>query len=91
MIQALGDRVIIKVIQKPKKPGLIIPLENDELIGEVISVGCKIDDDLFPGQFVYLMPLATGVGINHKGVDYLSVHSSHIVGFADTLEIYVQR
>lgn len=80
MIQAIGNRLVVKEIMKEHKPGqLILTTGTDSQIkAMVIAKGSDVDDNVNVGDVVYIRKLG-GVPLNIDDDEYLSVVQHEIM------------
>jgi len=90
MIQAFGERVLVRIVELEKKKGiLIVPEEKKEFqIGCIASIGAGLvfegiphDSPIFVGDYVYTRKYA-GLLIEYDGVEYVSLDTKEILAFA---------
>lgn len=85
MIRSYENRVLVRIVEKPQKQGiLIMPDEKKTFeVGEVVSAGDYIH--LRPGNFVYFRNYS-GILIEYDGVPYLSLDEKEILAHSDDLK-----
>ena len=84
MLQSLGKKIIVKVIEQEKKTksGLIIPdtvRKEDEILAEVISVGEEVTT-VKVGDKVLFSKYYTGEVINFNDEKLVSLDISSLLG-----------
>ena len=84
MIQSLGKKIIVKVIEQEKKTksGLIIPdtvRKEDEIVAEVVSVGEEVTTVKI-GDKVLCSKYYTGEVINFNDEKLVSLDISSLLG-----------
>jgi chaperonin GroES len=94
MIQAFGERILVQIVEKEKKQGvLIVPDDKNEFqIGKVTSIGPDLPlvesnegGFLETGNFVYTRKYA-GLLIEYEGVEYVSIDHKEILAFSKEMK-----
>ena len=94
MIQAFGDRILVRIVELEKKKGtLIMPDEKKEFqIGQIVSIGAGLtfegipqDSPIFVDDFVYTRKYA-GLLIEYDGVEYVSLDHKEILAYAKEMK-----
>ena len=89
-----GERVLVRIVEKEKAPGLIIvPDEKKEFqIGRVVSIGDTLQFDgeaysawLKIGDYVYSRRYA-GLLIEYDGVEYVSLDHKEILAYSEEMK-----
>lgn len=93
MIQAYGDRILVRIVEIEKKKGvLIMPEEKKDFqIGKIVSIGSGLlfegvpnDSPIFIGDYVYTRKYA-GLLIEYDAVEYVSLDTKEILAFSKEL------
>lgn len=94
MIEAFGDRILVRIVEIEKKKGLlIVPDEKKDFqIGQVFSIGYdaslfehSLDAYLDVGDYVYTRKYA-GLLIEYDGIEYVSLEQKEILAFSGELK-----
>lgn len=94
MIQAYGERMLVRIVEKEKKQGvLIVPDDKKEYqIGKVESLGFDLPifesnegGSLSVGDYVYTRKYA-GLLVEYDGIEYVSLDSKEILAFAKEMK-----
>ena len=93
MIQAYGDRILVRIVEIEKKKGvLIMPDEKKDFqVGKIVSIGAGLffegipnDSPVFVDDYVYTRKYA-GLLIEYAGVEYVSLDTKEILAFSKEL------
>ncbi len=93
MIQAFGERILVRIVEPEKKQGLlIVPDEKKDFqIGQIVSIGADLPLSesneggfLGPGHYLWSRKFA-GLLIEYQGVEYVSLDPKEILAFSKDL------
>jgi co-chaperonin GroES (HSP10) len=94
MIQSYGDRILVRIVEKPQPKGLLLLTreEKEFQIGRVESIGADLPifesnegGTLEVGDYVYTRKFA-GLLLEYDGVEYVSLDAKEILAFSKELK-----
>jgi co-chaperonin GroES (HSP10) len=93
MIQAFGERILVRIVETEKKKTLlIVPDEKKEYqVGQIVSIGGDLPISesneggfMEPGSYVWTRKYA-GLLLEYDSVEYVSLDSKEILAFSSEL------
>ena len=90
MIQAFGERILVRIVETEKKKSLVIvPDEKKEYqVGQIVSIGGDLPLSesneggfMEPGSYVWTRKYA-GLLLEYDNIEYVSLDSKEILAFS---------
>lgn len=78
MLEAVGENLLVKKVEKPKKNSLILTSEKGPVMAEVVSVGELVKGTYFAGDIVFLDDFA-GVRLEYESENVLVIYEKQIL------------
>lgn len=95
MIQAYGERILVRIVEKEKEKSGILILKEDKKdfqIGQIVSIGFDVAEfesneggTTCVDDYVYTRKYA-GLLIEYDGVEYVSLDTKEILAFSKELK-----
>lgn len=94
MIQAYGERILVRIVELEKKKSLlIVPDEKKEFqVGQIVSMGADLplfeaneSGFMITGHYVWTRKYA-GLLIEYDGIEYVSLDQKEILAYSEELK-----